>query len=151
MYFCYTDGGARVSERTPGGWGVFIKTSKAQDTPIEKYGWALDTTSSIMELTAIKEALLLLPVDAKAILFTDSQEAIFLIDKSIPIWRDNGWKNTPIDLDKLLREISDLLIEKKIQMTLSWIKSHNGNPGNERADALADQGAREAKKSIIKK
>jgi ribonuclease HI len=25
MYFCYTDGSCRVSERSPGGWGVYIR------------------------------------------------------------------------------------------------------------------------------
>ena len=72
MYFCYTDGGARVSERNPGGWGVFIKTDKAQNIPFENFGWAIDTTSSIMELKAIKEALILLPAGVRATLFSDS-------------------------------------------------------------------------------
>ena len=30
---------------------------------------------------------------------------------------------------------------KKIKVTLKWIKAHSGNPGNERADTLAKQGA----------
>jgi ribonuclease HI len=151
MYFCYTDGGCRVSERNPGGWGVFIKADKPQIEPIEKFGWALDTSSSIMELTAVKAALEILPPNAKATLFSDSLEALSLCEKSIPKWRENGWKNTPKDLDKLLRDINDLILEKNLKMTWSWIKSHNGNPGNERADALADQGAREAKRLIPKK
>jgi ribonuclease HI len=151
MYYCYTDGGCRVSERIPGGWGVYIKPPKTQEAPIERHGGALDTTSSIMELTAIREALAALPAGAKATLFSDSQEALSYCEKSIPIWRENGWKKTPKDLEKLLREINDILVEKKLQLIWTWIKSHNGNPGNERADALADQGAREAKKTIIKK
>lgn len=148
MYLCYTDGGCRVSERTPGGWGVYIKVPKSE--PIEKYGGALDTNSSIMELTAVKEALASLPHNVKATVFSDSQEALSYCEKSIPIWRANDWKNTPPGLDKLLREISSILEEKNLKMTWTWIRSHNGNPGNERADALADQGAREAKKTIPK-
>lgn len=148
MYFCYTDGGCRVSERNPGGWGVYIKTP--HDGPIEKYGGVLDTNSSIMELTAVKEALLLLPVGVKATLYSDSQQSLLLCEKSIPIWRENGWISTPKDLAPILREISDIMAQKNLKMTWKWIRSHNGNLGNERADALADQGAREVKRTLKK-
>jgi ribonuclease HI len=69
-------------------------------------------------------------------------------EKSIPIWRQNGWKNTPRELNPLLKEISSFWEEKNLKITWTWIRSHNGNAGNERADQLADQGAREAKKKI---
>jgi ribonuclease HI len=151
MFFCYTDGGCRASERNPGGWGVYIKTSSSQDTPTEKFGWALDTTSSIMELTAIKEALVALPKGASATLFSDSREALNYCEKLIPIWRKNGWKNTPKEFDIILIEINKLLLDKELNVTWTWIRSHNGNIGNERADALADKGAREAKRLISKK
>jgi ribonuclease HI len=146
MYFCYTDGGCRVSERSPGGWGVYIRTPKGD--PIEKHGGALDTDSTTMELTAIKVVLGLLPQDAKATVFSDSQEVLSLCEKSIPIWRKNDWKNTPQRLESLLRDISSNLQDKNLKITWTWVRSHNGNPGNEQADKLADQGAREAKKLI---
>lgn len=146
MYFCYTDGGCRVSERSPGGWGVYIRTPNGD--PIEKFGGAIDTDSTTMELTAVKVALDLLPIGVKATVFSDSQEVLSLCDKSIPIWRSNGWKNTPRILDSLLREISSNLEEKNLTITWTWVRSHNGNLGNEQADKLADQGAREAKKLI---
>lgn len=148
IYLCYTDGGCRVSERTPGGWGVFIRPPKGE--PMEKFGGALDTNSTTMELTAIKVALELLPKEIEATLFSDSQEVLNYCEKSIPIWNDNGWKNVPSKFLKQLQEINLLLTEKKLIITWTWLKSHNGNPGNERADKLADQGAREAKQSIKK-
>lgn len=148
MYFCYTDGGCRVSECSPGGWGVFIRPPNGE--PIEKFGWCLETDSSTMELTAIKEALNMLPQGAKATVFSDSQEVLAYCETSIPIWRKNGWKNLPLHFESLLREISSYLEEKNLKITWSWIRSHNGNPGNERADQLADQGAREAKKLVKK-
>lgn len=146
MYFCYTDGGCRVSERSPGGWGVYIRPSKGDD--IEKFGGALDTNSTTMELTAVKVALELLPHGAKATVFSDSQEVLAYCEKSIPIWRENGWKNIPPKFETLLREVNCYLEDKNLKITWTWVRSHNGNTGNNRADKLADQGARQAKKLI---
>lgn len=146
MYLCYTDGGCRVSERTPGGWGVHIRASSGE--VIEKFGGALDTTSTVMELTAVKVALELLPVSAKATVFSDSQEILSYCEKSIPVWKQNGWKNLPPKLETLLREVDALIEEKNLTITWTWIRSHNGNPGNERADLLANLGSRDAKKLL---
>jgi ribonuclease HI len=146
MYFCYTDGGCRVSDRNPGGWGVYIRTPKGET--IEKFGGALDTNPTMMELMAIKEALNILPQGIPVTIFSDSQEVLNFCEKSIPVWQSNEWKNTPRIFDSILREISKILEEKKLKITWTWIKSHNGNVGNERADQLADQGARDAKKLI---
>lgn len=148
MYLCYTDGGCRVSERSPGGWGVYIRPPKGE--PIEKYGGEIDTDSTKMELTAVKVALSLLPDGAKATVFSDSQEVLSYCEKSIPIWRENGWKNIPHQFESMLREINSYLEEKNLKITWTWIRSHNGNSGNERADQLADQGARDAKKLLQK-
>lgn len=148
MYYCYTDGGCKVSERAPGGWGVYIRPPKGE--PIEKYGGALDTNSTMMELIAVKTALELLPASVAATIFSDSQEVLSFCEKSIPIWRANGWKNLPAQFESMLKEINSLLEEKNLKITWTWIRSHNGNAGNERADWLAGQGAREAKKLIEK-
>jgi len=146
VYFCYTDGGCRVSDRSPGGWGVYIRPPAGE--PIEKFGGALDTNSTSMELTAVNEALKILPFGSKATVFSDSQEVLLLCERSIPLWRKNDWKNIPNQFELLLREVSSNLEEKNLKITWTWIRSHNGNLGNEHADKLADQGAREAKKSI---
>jgi len=148
MYYCYTDGGCRVSEHTPGGWGVYIRTPHGEE--IEKYGGAIDTNSSLMELRAVKVALELLPPEVKATLFSDSQEILSYCEKSLPVWRENGFKNMPELLEKDLREINSLLLNKNLSITWTWIRSHNGNAGNERADHLANLGSRDAKNEIKK-
>ncbi len=148
MYYCYTDGGCRVSEHTPGGWGVYIRTPQGEE--MESYGGAIDTTSSVMELAAVKAALELLPRNAKATVFSDSQEIISYCEKSLPIWRQNGWKNLPKLLEKDLLAVESLLTDKELVITWKWIRSHNGNAGNERADHLANLGARDAKSEIQK-
>lgn len=148
MHFCYTDGSCRVSERSPGGWGVYIRTTTGE--VIEKFGGALDTNSTTMELTAVKVALELLATGVKATVFSDSQEVLRYCEKSIPNWRSNGWKNLPAGLETLLREIDSHLIEKDLKIIWTWIRSHNGNAGNERADWLATQGSRDAKKLLKK-
>jgi ribonuclease HI len=103
-----------------------------------------------MELTAVKEALLLLPHESNATIFSDSKEVLMYCEDSIPIWRKNGWKNLPYQFEVLLKEINCILDTKKLSVKWTWVKSHNGNIGNEKADLLAGHGAREAKKLIKK-
>jgi ribonuclease HI len=47
-----------------------------------------------------------------------------------------------------LKEINSILEEKKLEVIWFWIRGHNGNIGNEKADLLAGNGAREVKKLI---
>ena len=102
-----------------------------------------------MELTAIYEALKALPVQAKAVVFSDSQSALNHCSTQIPIWKKSDWRNCRDENIALLKTIDELIQEKSLVLEWRWIRGHNGNPGNERADALAAQGAREAIKKIF--
>jgi ribonuclease HI len=57
----------------------------------------------------------------------------------IPGWRARGWKRKegPLKNVELLQELDRLLAEHRI--TWQWVKGHDGNPGNECVDALANR------------
>ncbi len=47
------------------------------------------------------------------------------------------------------RSLETSIREKQLVPRWQWLRAHNGNAGNERADALAAQGAREAKAELV--
>lgn len=63
------------------------------------------------------------------------------ISEWIAGWKARGWKTAekkPVknaDLWQLLDELA-----QPHQISWHWVRGHNGHPGNERADALANRG-----------
>ena len=131
----YTDGACRENPGS-GGWGaILVYLGKER----ELSGGENPTTNNRMELTAAIKALEALrePCDVK--LFTDSK---YLCD-AVTLgwadgWRKRGWKKgdgKPALNADLWEELLELL--KKHNVTLEWVKGHNGHPYNERCDSLA--------------
>lgn len=133
----YTDG-ACSGNPGPGGWGVLIQKN---GTAQELCGGDPDTTNNRMEMTAVIEALKALPANSEITLFTDSTYVIKGITEWIHGWKKRGWKNSqkkPVLNKDLWVELDGLV--GRFEITWEWVKGHAGNPGNERADALANQG-----------
>lgn len=151
----YTDGACKDNPGV-GGWGVLIQQAGMND--IELYGGVKETTSNRMELKAAIEALTrLIPMlvgDLTADVITDSKYVKNGITKWINSWRLNGWKTsarTPVKNADLWKQLDDLMSQVNhggfSRVNWAWTKGHSGNPGNERADALANLGT-EGKESI---
>lgn len=145
-YLCYTDGSCKSGDEAPGGWGFHIKTPKGP--PIEAYGKERKTLAKIMEYRAVAEALAVLPEGVSATVFSDNQSLVENLEKRLTSWRANGFAKVDAHIVESVRRIGSLVEERRLTVKFQWIRAHNGNAGNERADALATQGAREAKAEL---
>lgn len=138
----YTDG-ACSNNPGRGGWGVYILNIKT-----ELYGGCLFTTNNQMELQAVIESLLYIEknnlTDYMLHIYTDSQYVKNGITTWIQGWKDNNWKNAakkPVKNKELWQQLDNLCQNKNI--TWNWVKGHNGDFGNEKADELARKGIKE--------
>ena len=135
----YTDGACKGNPG-PGGWGVYIQSNEDEK---ELYGGNPETTNNQMEMQAALEALKHLKDKDEVIeLYTDSNYLRQGITEWIHKWKKNNWKTAakkPVANRDLWLEISDL--NEKMTVEWNWVKGHAGDPGNERADELANIGA----------
>ena len=124
----------------PGGWGVYIQLN---DEEKDLYGGNPETTNNQMEMQAALEALKYLKDKNDVIeLYTDSNYLRQGITEWIHKWKLNNWRTAakkPVANRDLWIEISDL--NEKMNVHWNWVKGHAGDPGNERADQLANLGA----------
>ena len=131
----YTDG-ACSGNPGPGGYGVVLKCG---DVKKELSGSEKSTTNNRMELTAAIVGLEALKRKCDVTLVTDSKYVSDGISKGwAASWRKNGWRKADKKpaLNADLWEKLLILIEQH-NVTLEWVKGHNGHPENERCDALA--------------
>tara|TARA_B100000214_G_scaffold335562_1_gene278911 strand:+ start:16 stop:447 length:432 start_codon:yes stop_codon:yes gene_type:complete len=135
----YTDGACKGNPG-PGGWGVYIQSN---DEEKDLYGGNPETTNNQMEMQAALEALKYLKDKNEVIeLYTDSNYLRQGITEWIHKWKLNNWRTAakkPVANRDLWIEISEL--NEKMKVEWNWVKGHAGDPGNERADLLANLGA----------
>ncbi|MEM8936131.1 MAG: ribonuclease HI [Pseudomonadota bacterium] len=141
MIDIYTDG-ACSGNPGPGGWGALIIEDGAER---EKFGGEASTTNNRMEMLAVIEALNDISPDHSIRIHTDSQYVKNGITTWIHGWKRNGWKTAskkPVKNQDLWMALDDAVARRTIEWR--WVKGHAGDPGNERADALARKGAASA-------
>ena len=133
----YTDGACKGNPG-PGGWGAWL-SSGGHDK--ELFGGERETTNNRMELTAPIEALASLKRSCDVVVYLDSEYVRKGITEWITNWQRRGWKTAdgkPVKNADLWQRLDAL--RKLHHVEWRWVKGHAGDPGNERADMLANQG-----------
>ena len=133
----YADGACKGNPG-PGGWGVLLIEG---DRERELHGGEPATTNNRMELTAVIRALEELPHGSRVRLYTDSQYVQKGMKEWIHDWKRRGWRTAdkkPVKNDDLWKHLDELARNHKVEW--HWVRGHDGHPGNERADALANKG-----------
>lgn len=133
----YADGACKGNPG-PGGWGVWLQSGPHSK---ELFGGENPTTNNRMELTAVIEGFNSLKRRCTVDLYVDSQYVRKGVLEWMPKWKLNGWKTADkkpvknVDLWTLLDEACNRHVVR-----WHWVKGHSGNPGNEKADELANKG-----------
>ena len=136
MIYIYTDGACKGNPG-PGGWGALLQYNQHKK---EINGFSLETTNNIMELTAVIEALSIIKKTSDITIITDSNYVKDGITKWVDNWKNKGWKTAnkkPVKNKELWEKLDSLRNNHNI--TWEWVRGHTGNPGNEKADELANQ------------
>ena len=139
----YTDGACKGNPG-PGGWGAVLSSGKSEK---ELFGGELDTTNNKMELLAVIEALSALKRPCEVALYLDSQYVRKGITEWIHGWKKKNWRTAggdPVKNVDLWKRLDELVANAGHQIEWHWVKGHAGDPGNERADGLANKGVEKA-------
>lgn len=140
----YTDGACKGNPG-PGGWGALLRSADGSEK--ELFGGELGTTNNRMEMMAVIEALAALKRPCRVTLHVDSQYVLKGMTEWLAGWKAKGWKTAskqPVKNVDLWQRMDALVNGAGHRIDWQWVKGHAGDPGNERADALANLGVESA-------
>ena len=133
----YADGACKGNPG-PGGWGAWLQYDGKEKS---MHGGEAITTNNRMELTAVIRALEVLKRPCSVKIYTDSVYVQKGMTEWIISWKLRNWRTSdkkPVKNDDLWKALDARASQHKIEWI--WVKGHAGNMGNEKADALANQG-----------
>ena len=137
----HTDGACRGNPG-PGGWGELMRYGAHEK---RLCGGEPQTTNNRMELMAAIQALESLRQPCAVELYTDSVYVRSGVLEWMPGWKLRGWKTAdkkPVKNVDLWQRLDAARAPHQVEW--HWVKGHAGDPGNEAADALANQGLDQA-------
>ena len=133
--YAFSDGSA-IGNPGPGGYGAVLKYGENVKEFSQGY---VRTTNNRMELLAAIRGLEAIEVQSQVVLYTDSQYVCKGITEWISNWKLKGWKTAsgkPVKNSELWGGLDAVCRRHTVEWR--WVRGHTGNPGNERADALAN-------------
>lgn len=146
----YTDGGCKLNhmlapdlkDKTDsiGAWAFVMVVNGNIEMEVAQY--AFDVTNNQMEMLAVIEALKVVDFRAKSLtVLSDSQYTIKGISSWIHGWILKGWQTStkePVKNKELWGDMYKLAYtgHNADHIAFQWVKGHNGNKFNERADKL---------------
>jgi ribonuclease HI len=137
----WTDGGCKPNPG-PGGWSAILTF---RNVVKELSGADPETTNNRMELTAAAEALESLKRPCHVVIHTDSQYLKNGITRWSTGWVRKNWRNAAGDpvanIDLWKRILAAAAVHR---VDWKWVRGHDGNDMNERADRLATEARRAA-------
>jgi ribonuclease HI len=136
-YTVYTDGACAPFNPGPCGWGAVLIHHES-GVVTDHYGFIGRGTNQIAELTAAFTGLLLAPAGSSIELVSDSQYVLKGLTEWRRGWEKNGWRNSkkePVANLHLWKELFASADARKV--ITRWVKGHNGDQYNERADRCA--------------
>ena len=81
------------------------------------------------------------PRRSRVRLYTDSKYVMDGMQQWIHAWKKRGWVTAdkkPVKNKELWQRLEELTAQHDVDW--QWVRGHDGNPGNERADELANLG-----------
>jgi ribonuclease HI len=133
----YADGACKGNPG-PGGWGAWLQYAGKEKSI---HGGEVVTTNNRMELTAVIRALEMLKRPCNVKIYTDSVYVQKGMTEWIQGWKTRGWRTAdkkPVKNDDLWKSLDLLASQHSIEWI--WVRGHAGDVGNEKADALANEG-----------
>src|SRR5262249_41139318 len=127
----------------PGGWCAYI--INPDGTHRNLTGTDPNTTNQRMELMASIAALEAFPDRTELTIYSDSQYVIKGMNEWLDGWIERGWKTAqkkPVANADLWKRLDRLAAKHSIEWV--WVRGHNGNEFNDRADRLAREAAKKA-------
>jgi len=125
-YLVYGDGSC-IGNPGPGGWGVVLRDPDGG--VVELNGHDPKTTNNRMEMTAAIEGLRATPPESHVLFRSDSQYVVKTIT--------DGWKRKA---NQDLWQMLDAELDAR-NVRFEWVRGHDTDPINNRADELALMGA----------
>lgn len=144
-YTMYIDGACpnNGSDQARAGWGAFITNPQGDTLELAApVPWDQPQTNNRAELLAFLEALARCNRPGPITAISDSQLLVKGATEWMPGWKSRGWRKTDktqVEHQDLWERIDAAMQAREIRFV--WVKARSGNPGNDKADALARLGA----------